>query len=65
LTKSTKCDKNRTYFWLPVVIAEWELGRREKREGSGGIMNYELGRWGGGEVGSVVKLSPKDQQALQ
>ncbi|MDJ0671703.1 MAG: hypothetical protein PX636_12120, partial [Microcystis sp. M53598_WE2] len=45
LTKSTKCDKKRTYFWLPVVIAEWELGRREKREGSRGIMNYELGRW--------------------
>jgi hypothetical protein len=21
---------NPTYFWLPVVIAEWELWRREK-----------------------------------
>ncbi|WP_287730317.1 hypothetical protein, partial [Microcystis sp. M090S1] len=26
LTKSTKYDMERTYFWLPVVIAEWELG---------------------------------------
>jgi len=26
LTKSTKYDKYPTYFWLPVVIAEWELG---------------------------------------
>jgi hypothetical protein len=56
---------NRTYFWLPVVIAEWELGRREKSKERREWGNYELGRWGGGEVGSVVKLSPKDQQALQ
>jgi hypothetical protein len=33
LTKSTKYDKNPTYFWLPVVIAEWELGSRERGEG--------------------------------
>ena len=24
---------NPTYFWLPVVIAEWELGSRERGEG--------------------------------
>jgi hypothetical protein len=33
LTKSTKYDRNPTYFWLPVVIAEWELGSRERGEG--------------------------------
>jgi len=26
LTKSTKYDNYSPYFWLPVVIAEWELG---------------------------------------
>jgi hypothetical protein len=36
---------NRTYFWLPVVIAEWELGRREKSKERREWGNYELGRW--------------------
>jgi hypothetical protein len=42
LTKSTKYDIKRTYFWLPVVIAEWELGRREKGKERREWGNYEL-----------------------
>jgi len=42
LTKNTKYDRKPTYFWLPVVIAEWEV--EKWRSG-------EVGKWGSGEVG--------------
>jgi hypothetical protein len=44
LTKRTKYDMHPTYFWLPVVIAEWELGRGE-------MGNRGIGKWGNGEMG--------------
>jgi hypothetical protein len=33
LTKNTKYDRKPTYFWLPVVIVEWEVGKWGSGEG--------------------------------
>ena len=50
MTKNTKYDRKPTYFWLPVVIVEWEV--EKWRSG-------EVGKWGSGEGEHLTFVTPK------